>query len=237
MSLAAGIQARTQGQGDDGPATCGAVHAEQRSGSLGRACQERRTAAYLEQAPKCAHLLEVLEELRRPVVGSRTRPARIWPCAQNLSQRSRTAVLAKKCRDSAARAASRFGPMLANTFERGLRRGYRKPSDTRVEPAALIAAAASAPFHSNPPAKEDQSPHVAAAATGKPCRGAPCGGLPVEITQLEMRVRALWRHPRGSLTKNRPGIARRPLKSHDLVSPSFAEPLPRLLLPSEVLCR
>ena len=87
-------------------------------------------------------LLEVLEELRRPVVGSRTRPARIWPCAQNLSQRSRTAVLAKKCRDSAARAASRFGPMLANTFERGLRRGYRKASDTRVELAALIAAAA-----------------------------------------------------------------------------------------------
>ena len=178
MSLAAGIVARAQGQSDDGPATCGAAHAEQRSGSLGRAWQERRTAAYVEQAPPFAHLLEVLEELRRPVVGSRTRPARIWPCAQNLSQRSRTAVLAKECRESRAQWAWRFERIVARTYKGDLRRGCRKFRRTRVEQATEIASAAGyaprargpsvaglleprpapAPDHTRPEPREDAAP-------------------------------------------------------------------------------
>ena len=46
--------------------------------------EQKRIAAYLEQAGPAAHLLEVLEELRRPVVGTRARTARLWPCGQEM---------------------------------------------------------------------------------------------------------------------------------------------------------
>ena len=90
MSLAAGIVARVEGHRDNGPATRAAAHAQQRAVSRGRARQRQRTVEDLEQAPRFAHLLEVLEELRRPVVGTRARHMRLGPCGQNFDTFSTT---------------------------------------------------------------------------------------------------------------------------------------------------
>ena len=83
MSLAAGIVARVEGQRDNGPVTHAKAHAQQRAGSRRRARQQQRTAEDLVEAEPVAHLLEVLEELRRPVVGIRARHTRLGPCGQN----------------------------------------------------------------------------------------------------------------------------------------------------------
>ena len=63
-----------------GPVTRAAAHAQQHAGSLGRARQERRTTDDLDEAPLTAHLLEVLEEPRQPVVGAGARHAHLWTC-------------------------------------------------------------------------------------------------------------------------------------------------------------
>ena len=84
MSLAAVIVARVKGHRDNGPATRAAALAQQRAGSGRRARQERRTADDLDEAEPAAHLLEVLDKLRRPVVGTRARTARLWPCGQEI---------------------------------------------------------------------------------------------------------------------------------------------------------
>ena len=83
MSSAAGIVLRTERNRDSGPATRAAAHAQQHAVSRGRARQRQRTVEDLEQANRLAHLLEVLEELRRPVVGIRARHTRLGPCGQN----------------------------------------------------------------------------------------------------------------------------------------------------------
>ena len=63
-----------------GPVTRAAAHAQQHAGSRGRARQERRTADDVDDAPLTAHLLEVLEVPRQPVVGAGARPAHVWTC-------------------------------------------------------------------------------------------------------------------------------------------------------------
>ena len=232
MSLAAGVVARVYGQRDDGPATCRSTHAEQRSGNLGRAWQERRTAAYVEQAPPIAHLLEVLEELRRPLVGSRTRPARIWPCAQNLSQCSRTTVLAKECRDSASRAALRFERVADCTLRGDLSHDISAIGRLEVRRATLIAAELPSCFSSEVPQHRVREPCSIAGATAHPCLEQPCRGVPAEIMQVGATrhgeraapTRATW-HKIARPSRER---RLRPLKSHDLVSPSCAGPYPRL---------
>ena len=83
MSLAAGIVARVEGQRDNGPVTHASALAQWCAGSRRRAQQQQRTEVDLEQAPLLAHLLEVLEELRRPVVGTRARHTRLGSCGQN----------------------------------------------------------------------------------------------------------------------------------------------------------
>ena len=119
MSLAAGIVARVEGQRDNGPVTRAAAHAQQCAGSRRRARQQQRTAEDLADAEQVAHLLEVLEELHRPVVGTRARPARCWPCGQNLKQNVDTRELARECRESAARWAWRFERVAVLTFTGG----------------------------------------------------------------------------------------------------------------------
>ena len=108
MSLAAGIVGRVEGHRDNGPATRAAALAQQRAGNRRRAQQQRRTVVDLAQAPRLAHLLEVLEELRRPVVGTRARHTLLGSCGQNFDTFSITCGLARECRESAARWAWRF---------------------------------------------------------------------------------------------------------------------------------
>ena len=60
------------------------------------------------------------------------------------------------------------------------------------------------PLGHDPPAKGGQSPSADADATDDPCRQAPCGALPVKITQLEMRFRALCHHPHSASALNAP---------------------------------
>ena len=98
MSLAAGSVPRIEGHRDSGPATRAAAHAQQCAGSRGRARQRQRTVEDLEQAPRFAHLLEVLEELRRLVVGTRARHTRLGPCGQNVEAFSRTQGLGRVSR-------------------------------------------------------------------------------------------------------------------------------------------
>ena len=90
MSLAAGTVTRTEGHRESGPVARAAAHAQQRAVSRGRARQRQRTVEDLEQAPRFAHLLKVLEELRRPVVGTRARHTRRGPCRQNFDTFSTT---------------------------------------------------------------------------------------------------------------------------------------------------
>ena len=119
MSLAAGIVARVKGHRPNGPATHTSALTQRRAGNRRRARQQRRTVEDLAQAPRLAHLLEVLEELHRPVVGTRARPARCWPCGQNLKQNVDTRELARECRESAARWAWRFERVAVLTFTGG----------------------------------------------------------------------------------------------------------------------
>ena len=63
-----------------GPVTRAAAHAQQHAGSRGRARQEQRTVDDVDEAPLSAHLLEVLVEPRRPVLGAGVRPAHVWTC-------------------------------------------------------------------------------------------------------------------------------------------------------------
>ena len=102
-----------------GPVTHAAAHAQQRAGSCGRARQERRTADDLDEAPLTAHLLEVLEEPRQPVVGAGARNAHLCTCGQNLSRLSSTQGLARDCRESATRRAWRFESVVLRTVTSG----------------------------------------------------------------------------------------------------------------------
>ena len=119
MSLAAGIVARVKGHRPNGPATHTSALTQRRAGNRRRARQQRRTVVDLAQAPRLAHLLEVVEELRRLVVGTRARPARLWPCRQNFDKFSSTRGLAMDCRKSAARWAWRFERVAVLTFTGG----------------------------------------------------------------------------------------------------------------------
>ena len=127
MSLAAGIVARVEGHRDNGPATRAAALAQQRASSRRRARQEQRTADDLDEAGPTAHLLEVLEELRQPLVGTRARPARRWPCGQNFEQTSRTRGLAREWRENAARWVWRFERVAARTLKRRPVAGPQQP--------------------------------------------------------------------------------------------------------------
>ena len=142
MSLAAGIVARVKGHRDNGPATRASALAQRCAGNRRRARQQRRTVVDLAQAPRLAHLLEVVEELRRLVVGTRARPARLWPCRQNFHKFSSTRGLAMDCRKSAARWAWRFELVVVLTLKGGQWRGHSSQGDERVEQATLIAVAA-----------------------------------------------------------------------------------------------
>ena len=132
MSLAAGVVARVKGHRDNGPAARTLALAQRCAGNRRRARQQRRTVVDLAQAPLLAHLLEVLAELCRPVVGIRAHPARLWPCGQNLSQNSSTRGLARDCRKSAARWAWRFELVVVLTFKGGQWRGHSSQGDEMV---------------------------------------------------------------------------------------------------------
>ena len=71
------IVTRDEGHSQHGPATHEAAHAQQRTGSRQPVRQQRRTDEDLHDVPRTAQLLELLEELRRPVVGTRARPAHV----------------------------------------------------------------------------------------------------------------------------------------------------------------
>ena len=112
---------RGQSQMDIAPTVLQRTHRHSLSAAqaTGDARQQRRTVVDLAQAPCLAHLLEVVEELRRLVVGTRARPARLWPCRQNFHKFSSTRGLAMDCRKSAARWAWRFERVAVLTFTGG----------------------------------------------------------------------------------------------------------------------
>ena len=83
MSVAAGIMHRVEGQGDNGPATRAAAHGSAACKRRQVARPQRRTVEDVDEAEAAVHLLEVLEELRRPVVGIRARHTRLGPYGQN----------------------------------------------------------------------------------------------------------------------------------------------------------
>ena len=116
MSLAAGIVARVKWTSPQRSCNAHIGTHSARAGNRRRARQQRRTVVDLAQAPRLAHLLEVVEELRRLVVGTRARPARLWPCRQNFHKFSSTRGLAMDCRKSAARWAWRFERVAVLTF-------------------------------------------------------------------------------------------------------------------------
>ena len=64
---------RLEGHGENGPARRAAAHAQQHTGSDGRAGQAQRTAGDLDEATRTARLLDIVEEPRRPVSGIDTR--------------------------------------------------------------------------------------------------------------------------------------------------------------------
>ena len=70
MLVAAGIMHRVEVQGDNGPATRAAAHGSAACKRRQVARPQRRTVEDVDEAEAAAHLLEVLEELRRPVAGT-----------------------------------------------------------------------------------------------------------------------------------------------------------------------
>ena len=65
---------RLEGHSENGPARRAAAHAQQHTGSDGRAGQAQRTAGDLDEATRTARLLDIVEERRRPVSGIDARP-------------------------------------------------------------------------------------------------------------------------------------------------------------------
>ena len=102
---------------ENGPATHGAAHAQQRAGSgrLGR--RKRRTFADVHAAPRLARLLEILVELRRPVCCTRARPHSELAVRTEICKRRRMRGLARECRASAAREAWRLESIAVRTYK------------------------------------------------------------------------------------------------------------------------
>ena len=80
MCVAAGSMAKVEGQSENGPATRASIthSAARRQSRLARPRQ--RTVEDIVAAPRLARLLEVLEELRRPVWCTDARPHNSLAC-------------------------------------------------------------------------------------------------------------------------------------------------------------
>ena len=74
----------------------------------------------LAQAPRLAHLLEVVEELRQLAVVTLARLTEIWACGQNLSANVDNEAVGRERRESAARWAWRFEFVVPRTLTGGL---------------------------------------------------------------------------------------------------------------------
>ena len=84
---------------------------------LGRTRAKRRTFEAVHAGPRLARLLEVVEELRRPVRCTRARPHSAWLSGQLFNRTSRMRGFSRECRASAAREAWRFERVAVRTHQ------------------------------------------------------------------------------------------------------------------------
>ena len=116
-------------------------------------------------APRLARLLEVLEELRRPVSRTDARPHNPLGCRTAFERTSRMRGLAREHREITTRWACRFERIVARTYKGGLRRGCRESRRTWVEQVTEIATAAEcAPRACGPSISRLTEPRPASAA-------------------------------------------------------------------------
>ena len=124
MSVAAEIVSRAKAQPENGPATCAAAHgsASCQSGRLAR--QQRRTVEDVDEAEAAAHLLEVLEDLRRPVAGTSAHVHPDMTLRTEFERASRIRGFGKGRSESAPRRAWRFERVAVCTHSGGQRRCF-----------------------------------------------------------------------------------------------------------------
>ena len=130
MPLAARSVAKLEGQHEDGPATRASSTrlAARRQSRL--ACQQQSTFEDIGGAPRLARLLEVVEELRRPVSCTDALPHNPLGLRTTFERTSRMTGLARECRERAAQRPCQFERIVARTYNGALRRGCRKSRRT-----------------------------------------------------------------------------------------------------------
>ena len=197
VSIAAGIGLRDEGHRDNGPATrASSTHsAARRQSRLARPRQ--RTFEDAVGAPRLARLLEVLEELRRPVSCSGARPHNPLGLRTAFERTSRMRGLARECRKWAAPWAWQFERVAVLTLKGGQRRGCRKSRCTWVEQATEIAAAAECASRARGPSIA-RLPEPRPASASEHTQAQPHeDAAPLKIQGGSEGAEGLLAHPRG----------------------------------------
>jgi hypothetical protein len=207
MSLAAGIVHRVEGHRDSGPATRAAAHAQQRAGSRGRARLRQRTFEDVVGAPRLACILDILEELRRPVSCTGARPHDSLACRTAFDTNVNLRGLARECRKWATPWACQFDCVAVLTLKGGRRRSCSKWRRTGVEQATDIASAAErAPRARGPSAARLHEPRPAP-ATDRPRPQPREDAAPLKNEGVREGASRLLAHPRGAPRRRQRSIA------------------------------
>ena len=134
MSLAAGIAVRVEDHRDNDPVTRVEPHGSAACEGSHLARQLQRTAHVQNEADAISHVLEVLEEPRRPASCSTARPHSYLALRTEFGASAQIRGLAREGRESAARRAWKFERTLIRTFKGspGRRCVVSKRNDSRV---------------------------------------------------------------------------------------------------------
>ena len=189
---------RVEGQGDNGPATRAAAHGSAACKRRQVARPQRRTVEDVDEAEAAAHLLEVREELRRPVAGTSAHVHPDMTLRTEFERASRIRGFGKGRSESAPRRAWRFERVAVWTHIGGQRCCFGALTRSHSRAGHEIVAAAENAPRAPVPEHSTREPSSAAGATPHHCCVQLCGGLSAEIRHLAAMQRGEQRTHRGA---------------------------------------